>query len=162
MREADADYVLLDSTLGECDRGGDRRVGYSHKHRWHGANVQVLTDPAGQLLWISPALPARAHDLTAACTHRIIQICERQGVPILAAPAYMGAGLWVTTPLRRPPGRWLTPTQQTVNRALSAGRAPVERGVARLESLRIFRRSRRSSNRMTSIAAAVLTLERQR
>ncbi|MGW1507537.1 transposase family protein, partial [Streptomyces mirabilis] len=119
-------------------------------------------DPVGRLLWISPVLPGRAHDLTAARTHRIIRIYERQGVPILADRAYMGAGPWVTTPLRRPPGRGLTPTQQTVNRALSAARAPVERGVARLKSWRIFRKSRCSPNRMTSIATAVLTLEQQR
>jgi hypothetical protein len=47
-------------------------------------NVQVVTDPAGRLLWISPTMPGRAHDLTAARAHRIIRICERQGVPILA------------------------------------------------------------------------------
>ena len=114
------------------------------------------------MLWISPALPGRAHDLTAARTHRIIRICERQGVPILADRAYMGAGPWVTTAKRRPPGGELTPTEQTVNRALSAARAPVERGMARLKSWQIFRRSRISPNRMTSIAKAVLTLERQR
>lgn len=56
----------------------------------------------------------------------------------------------------------LTLTEKTVNRALAAARAPVERGVARLKSWRIFRRSRCSPNRMTSIAKAVLTLERQR
>jgi transposase len=122
-------------------------------------NVQVVTDPAGQLLWISPVLRGRAHDLTAARAHRIIRICERQGVPILADRAYMGAGPWVTTPLRRPPVRVLTPIQQTVNRALSTARAPVERGVARLTSWRIFRESRYSPNRMSSISAAVLTLK---
>ncbi|GHE14032.1 transposase family protein [Streptomyces alanosinicus] len=162
LREANPDYVLLDGTLAECDRVGDSRADYSHKHRRHGVNVQVVTDPAGRLLWISPALPGRAHDLTAARTHRIIRICGRQGAPILADRAYRGASPWVATPLRRPPGRELTPTRQTVNRALSATRAPVERGVARLKSWRIFRRSRCSPNRMTSIAAAVLTLERQR
>ncbi|MER5339319.1 transposase family protein [Streptomyces mirabilis] len=131
------------------------------KHRRHGANVQVVTDPAGRLLWISPALPGRAHDLTARA-HRIIRIYERQGIPVLANRAYMGAGPWVTTALRRPPGRGRTPTQQTANRAMSAARAPVERGIARLKPWRIFRRARCSPNRMTSIAAAVLTLERQR
>lgn len=108
------------------------------------------------------ACNALPHDLTAARTHRIIRICECQGVPALAHRAYVGAGPWVTTPLRRPPGRSLTLTQQTVNRVLSAARAPVERGVARLKSWRIFRKARCIPNRMSSIAAAVLTLERQR
>ncbi|RPE40698.1 DDE superfamily endonuclease [Streptomyces sp. Ag109_O5-1] len=76
--------------------------------------------------------------------------------------AYIGAGEWVTTPKRRPPQGELTPTEQTANRALSAARAPVERGIACLESWRIFRRARCSPNRMTSIAKAVLTLERHR
>ncbi|MET9849290.1 transposase family protein [Streptomyces ossamyceticus] len=162
LRESDPDYVLLDGTLAECDRVGDSRADYSAKHRRHGVNVQLVTDPAGRLLWISPASPGRTHDLTAARTHRIIRICERQGIPILADRAYMGAGPWVTTPHRRPPGRGLTPTQQTVNRALSAAWAPVERGVARLKSWRILRKARCSPNRMSSITAALLTLERQR
>jgi transposase len=162
LREANPEYVLLDGTLAECDRVGDSRADYSHKHRRHRVNVQVVTDPAGRLLWIPPTPPGRAHDLTAARTHRIIRTCERQGIPILADRAYLGASPWVTTPLRRPPGRDLTPTQQTVNRALSTARAPVERGLARLKSWRIFRKSRSSPNRMTSISAAVLTLERQR
>ncbi|MFF4053634.1 transposase family protein [Streptomyces chartreusis] len=162
LREGDVDFVLLDGTLAEFDRIGDGRADYSHKHRRHGVNVQVVTDPDGRLLWLSPALPGRAHDLTAARTHRIIRICQRQGVPILADLAYQGAGPWVTTGIKRKPLRELTLTEKTVNRALSAARAPVERGVARLKSWRIFRRSRCSPNRMTSIAKAILTLERQR
>lgn len=55
-------------------------------------NVQVVTDPAGRLLWITPALPGRVHDLTAARAHRIIRTCERQSTPVLADRAYMGAG----------------------------------------------------------------------
>ncbi|RZB19299.1 IS5/IS1182 family transposase [Streptomyces sp. F001] len=162
LREADPDYVLVDGTLAECDRVGDSRSDYSAKHRRHGVNLQLVSDPDGRLLWISPALPGRTHDLTAARTHRIIRICERQGVPILADCAYIGAGSWVTTPRRRPPGGELTPTQQTVNRALSRTRAAVERGPARLKTWKIFRKARCSPNRMTSIAKAVLTLERQR
>ncbi|SCD74247.1 DDE superfamily endonuclease [Streptomyces sp. AmelKG-A3] len=109
----------------------------------------------------APALPGRTHDLTAARTHRIIHICECQGVPILADMAYIGADDWVTTAKRRPPGGEATPTE-TVNRALSAARTPVERGVARLKSWRIFRHTRSSPTRLSTITAAVLTLERQR
>ncbi|WP_326592720.1 transposase family protein [Streptomyces brevispora] len=157
LREHVPEYVLLDGTLAECDRVGNGRADYSHKHRRHGVNVQVVTEPIGQVLWISPVQPGRCHDLSAARTHRIIRICERQGVPILADRA----GPWVTTGRRRPPGGQLTPTQQTINRALATPRAPVERGISRLKSWRIFRRSRISPNRMTSIAKAVLTLKRQ-
>lgn len=55
-------------------------------------------------------------------------------ITLLAERAYMRAGPWVMTPLRRPPGRDLTPTRQSVNRALSAARPPVARGAARLKS----------------------------
>ncbi len=36
LREQDPDFVLLDGTLAECDRVGDGRADYSHKHRRHG------------------------------------------------------------------------------------------------------------------------------
>lgn len=132
LREADADFVLLDATLAECDRVGDGRADYSQKHRRPGADVQVVTDPDGRPLWLSPALPGRAHDLTAARTHRSIRICERQGTPILADLVYQGGGPNVTTGIKRRPLQELTLTEKTVNRALAAARAPVERGVSRL------------------------------
>ncbi|WP_442810420.1 MULTISPECIES: transposase family protein [unclassified Streptomyces] len=52
--------------LAACDRPGDGRADYSQKHHRHGENVQVVSDPARRLPWISPELPGRAHDLTAA------------------------------------------------------------------------------------------------
>lgn len=110
LREADPAFVLLDGTLAECDRVGDGRADYSAKHRRHGVNMQVVTDASGRLLWLSPALPGRTHDLTAARTHRIIRICERQGIPILADLAYQGGGAWVTTGVTRRPHGGLTPT----------------------------------------------------
>lgn len=162
LRAHDPDFVLLDGTLAECDRVGDGRADYSSKHKRHGVNVQIVTDPVGEVLSLSPALPGRTHDLTAARTHKILRICTRQGVPVLTDMAYIGAGDWVTTAKRRPPGGELTLTERTQNRALSAAQAPVERGMTRLKSWQIFHRSRISPNRMSVITKTVLTLEMQR
>jgi hypothetical protein len=161
-RTQEPDFVLLDGTLAECVRVGDGGADCSSKHKRHGVNVQVVTDQTGEMLWLSPALPGRTHDLTAARTHRIIRICARRGVPILAGMAYIGAGDWVTTAKRHPPGGELTLTEQTENRALSVARASVERAVARLKSSRTQRSCRISRNRMSVITKAVLTLEKQR
>jgi hypothetical protein len=54
-------YVTPDGTLLRIDRvamasGGDRAY-YSGKAKAHGVNVQVIADPAGRLIWASPALP---------------------------------------------------------------------------------------------------------
>ncbi|GAA3729650.1 hypothetical protein GCM10023082_29280 [Streptomyces tremellae] len=119
--------------------------------------MQVVTDPVGGILWLSPALPGRTHALTAARAHKILRICARQGVPVLADTACIGAGDWVTTAKRRPPHGEPTLTGRTGNRALSAARTPVERGMARLKSWQIFRRCRISPNRMSVITKAVLT-----
>jgi len=60
LREARPDDVLVEGTLAECDRVGDSEGDYSGKHRRHGVNIQVVTDPAGTILRFSPALPCPA------------------------------------------------------------------------------------------------------
>lgn len=50
LRKTDPDHALLDGTLDECDRVGDGRADYSSKCKRNGVNVQVLTDPAGEIL----------------------------------------------------------------------------------------------------------------
>ncbi|MFE9824940.1 hypothetical protein ACFYSH_22865 [Streptomyces sp. NPDC005791] len=82
------------------------------------------------MLWISPALPGRTHDLTAARTHKIVRICERRGVP-----SWPTAPAPAPTPGSPPDGNGHRavnpPTQRTVNRAPAQARVPVElaRGV---------------------------------
>jgi hypothetical protein len=73
--------------------------------------------------------------------------------------AYIGAGNRLTTTKRRPPGGELTLTGRTRNQALSAARAPAERGMARLKTWQIFRRSHTSPHRMSVITKAVPTLK---
>ena len=54
-------FVILDGTLLRIDRvgmaSGRDRAFYSGKHKCHGLNVQVIADPVGRLVWISPVLP---------------------------------------------------------------------------------------------------------
>jgi hypothetical protein len=47
-------FVILDGTLLPIDRIAADRPFYSGKHKKHGMNVQVITDPVGQLIWASP------------------------------------------------------------------------------------------------------------
>jgi hypothetical protein len=159
LRSAGARYVLLDGTLAECDRAGAGRADYSGKHRRHGVNLQVVTAPDGALVWISPALPGRMHDLTAARRHRIIATCIALGIPVLADRGYQGTGDIVAVPHRRRPGKDLTVKQRCVNRAHSRLRWPVERAIASVKTWRILRKTRCNPNRMTSIVKAILTLK---
>jgi len=134
-------------------------------------NVQVVTDPVGRVLWISSALPGRCHGLTSPASGRAVRPAPHPpDHPDLRTPgraragdrAYRGAGPWVTTGRKRPPGGELSLTQRTVNRAPAQARAPVERGMAPLKSWRVSRRARCSPDHMASIARSVLTPERQR
>src|SRR6185312_3929598 len=77
-------FVILDGTLLPIDRVGmaagyDRRF-FSGKHKRHGVNVQVVADPAGRLVWASPALPGARHDMGAAREHGIIDALNAAGV----------------------------------------------------------------------------------
>ena len=76
-------FVILDGTLLRIDRvgmtAGYDRAFYSGKHKCHGVNVQVIADPAGRLVWISPVLPGARHDMGAAREHGIIDALPRPG-----------------------------------------------------------------------------------
>ncbi|MFI6683245.1 transposase family protein [Streptomyces sp. NPDC050485] len=160
--KAEAEYVLVDGTLAECDRVGDSRGDYSGKHRRHGVNLQLITGPDGQVLWVSRALPGLTHDLTAARRHRIIATCTRLGVPVLADKGYTGAGGTFAFPIRRKPRTEPTAREKSLNKAHARLRYPVERGVARIKTWRILRHARCSHNQLASAVKAILTLETHR
>ncbi|MET4674523.1 hypothetical protein ABID94_007450 [Streptomyces sp. PvR018] len=93
-------FVILDGTLLPIDRIATDTPYHSGKHKRHGMNVQVLTDPVGRLLWASPALPGSTHDLTAARQHGIIDALAAAGLKSWADKAYQGAGRPVRVPFR--------------------------------------------------------------
>ena len=133
-------YAILDGTLIPIDRVADQKPYYSGKHKRHGVNVQVIADPAGRLIWASPALPGSAHDLTAARTHGIIEALTRQKVMTFADKGYQGARGSVRTPFKRRRYRpKLSHRQKAVNRAHAKIRAVGERALARSPMARIGR-----------------------
>jgi hypothetical protein len=150
-------YVLLDGTLLPIDRIASDQPYYSGKHKKHGMNVQVLTDPFGRLMWASPALPGDVHDVRAAREHGIIDALDQARIPCWADKGYQGAGGTVRVPFR---GRWkaLSAGQQAVNRSQAKIRALVEQAMATLKSWRLLRRLRCSTTRITELVQAVLTL----
>ncbi|MFD3589505.1 IS5 family transposase [Streptomyces sp. NPDC058683] len=150
-------FVILDGTLLPIDRIAADQPFYSGKHKRHGMNVQVLADPAGRLLWASPALPGAVHDLRAAREHGILDSLSEAGIRCWADKGYQGAGETVRVPYR---GRWekLSAGQQSVNRAHAKIRALGEQAMATLKTWRLLRKLRCSTTRITSLVQAVLTL----
>ncbi|MEU7906394.1 transposase family protein [Actinoplanes sp. NPDC049118] len=152
-------YAILDGTLISIDRVNDQKPYYSGKHRRHGMNVQVIADPAGRLVWASPALPGAAHDLTAARTHGIIVALSSADVMTFADKAYQGARGSVRTPFKRHRYRpKLSARQKAVNKAHARVRARGERAVANLKVWKLLAKLRCSPSRTTAILQAILVL----
>ena len=81
-------YAILDGTLIRTNRIAANRPFYSGKHRHHGVNLQGLTDPYGNLMWISDGLPGAIHDTAAARTHRVPDLSAQAGIMLLADSGY--------------------------------------------------------------------------
>lgn len=149
--------MILDGTLLPIDRIAADRPFYSGKHEKHGMNVQIITDPAGRLVWALPALPGAVHDIKAARTRGIIDALAEAGVECWADKGYRGAGGTVRLPYW---GRWetLSGGQQAVNRSHARILTLVEQAMATLKTWRLLRKLRCSTTRITSLVQAVLPL----
>ncbi|MFD3537785.1 transposase family protein [Streptomyces sp. NPDC058664] len=148
-------FVILDGTLLPIDRIAADTPYYSGKHKRHGMNVQVLTDPFGRLLWASPALPGSTHDLTAVRTHGIVEALTDAGLTCWADKAYQGAGGSIRVPFR---GRRLKRWQRRHNTTHAKIRCLGEQAMATLKSWRLLRKLRCSTHRITDVVKALLVL----
>ncbi len=139
-------FVILDGTLLPIDSIAADTPYYSGKHKRHGMNVQVLTDPFGRLLWVSPALAGSAHDLTVARTHGVIDALADAEVKRRADKAYQGAGRFIRVPFR---GRRLKRWKRRHNTTHAMIRCVGEQAMATLKGWRLLRKVRCSTNRIT-------------
>jgi hypothetical protein len=162
-------HVVLDGTLIESDRlAGVRDNGndlwFSQKHKAFGGNVQFLSFPDGTPLWVSDAEPGSTPDITAARIHALPALYKAaaDGLPTLADKGYIGAGIGIHVPVRRPKGKSeqaLHADTRTTNTLIRNLRALGERAAAELkERWRTLKHVTLGPSRIGDIARAALVL----
>jgi hypothetical protein len=135
---------------------------FNGKHRCHGLNVQALSTPGGELVFLGQARPGSVHDLAAARADRITDAVTEADIETLADTGYQGAGGTIRTPIRRPAGKSHNGWERAANSALARLRAPAERPFAQLKRYRVLHQLRISPNRATATLHALLTVMRKR
>ena len=148
-------YVIIDGTLIAVDRVAADRPFYSGKHKKHGMNLQVIASPAGEILWVSGALPGSVHDKKAEWIWGVLDELERQGLVALADKGYQGS-TWAKIPYK---GRNKPDPQKQANKAHARLRAPGERANAQLKSWHILRKLRCCPWRAGQLAKAIHVLQ---
>jgi len=119
-------------------------------------NLQVISSPAGEILWVSGPLPGAVHDLTAARIWGIIRQLAAAGLIVLADRGYIGGGQHVLTPYR---GRTKPASQKAANSAHAKLRAPSGRANAQLKTWGILRKLRCCPWRAGQLAKEIHVLQ---
>ena len=125
---------VLDGTLIPCWWWKNARNLYSGKHHRAGHNLQILTDQAGEIFYISEPLPGSTHDITAIRNTGLFD--HMQPWHCTADKGYVGLGC--DTPFKRRPGKPLLEWQQRFNKGINQIRYVVERSIAHLKVWRIL------------------------
>ena len=125
---------VLDGTLVPCWWWKNARNLYSGKHHRAGHNLQILTDQAGEIFYISEPLPGSTHDITAIRNTGLFGYM--QPWHITADKGYVGLGC--DTPFKRRPGKPLLGWQRRFNKGINQIRYVVERSIAHLKVWRIL------------------------
>lgn len=174
-----ATVILLDGTLIRTRRrtGIHNRRHYSGKHKHHGLNVQALTDTDGNLLWLSPVLPGKTADITAARHHKLLQRLRRAGLTVIADKGYHGfhkdlrntntntngdgdgdGDQIALTPYKAETNRPLTDTQKIANIVLNGTRCAVEGAFSTLKTWRVLDKLRLHPRHAPTLLQALLVL----
>ena len=125
---------VLDGTLVPCWWWKNARNLYSGKHHKAGHNLQILTDQAGEIFYISEPLPGSTHDVTAIRNTGLFGYM--QPWHCTADKGYVGLGC--DTPFKRRPGKPLLDWQKRFNKGINQIRYVVERSIAHLKVWRIL------------------------
>lgn len=122
-------------------------------------NIQVLCDPTGYPVWVSPVSPGSTHDITAARAFvlPLLYPAAAAGLPTLTDRGYQGAGIGIRHPRRLPANPH--PDDVTCNKLLTGLRTIAERGNALLKKTwPTLQMITLDPARITEITAAALVL----
>ncbi len=163
-RKAGWDYLIVDGVNIPTERVAatytKKQHWYSGKHKRHGAAVQTVAAPDGELLWVSGVLPGRTVDITAA---RRFGIAEKvlAFLGLLADLGYIGLHPDVITGYKRKRGEKTLPAaKKTANRVQAALRCLGERANAQLKCWRVLTADFRGRPRqLTTVVKAIQTLQ---
>ena len=158
------DYLIVDGVNIPTERVAARYTKkqhwYSGKHKRHGAAVQTVAAPDGELLWVSGVLPGRTVDITAARRFRIAEkVLTFLG--LLADLGYIGLHPQVITGYKRRRGEKTLPeAKKAANRLQASLRCIGERANAQLTSWLVLTRDFRGRPRqLTAIVKAIQTVQ---
>jgi hypothetical protein len=158
------DYLIVDGVNIPTERVAagytQKQHWYSGKHRRHGAAVQTVAAPDGELLWVSGVLPGRTVDITAA---RRFGIAEKvlAFLGLLADLGYIGLHPDVITGYKRKRGEKTLPeAKKAANRAQASLRCIGERANAQLKCWRVLTSDFRGQPRqLTVVVKAIQALQ---
>lgn len=158
------DYLIVDGVNIPTERVAAKFTAkqhwYSGKHHRHGAAVQTVAAPDGELLWVSGVLPGKTVDITAARRFGIAEkVLELLG--LLADLGYIGLHPDAIVGYKRKRGEKTLPAgKKAANVALAGLRAIGERGNSQLKCWRVLANDFRGDpRRVTLIVKAVQTLQ---
>ena len=146
--------VLVDGFLAPCWSWRGIPGLWSGKHKTTGFCSQVISDMAGNVIFVSEPLTGHNHDMTV--------LSETKTAEVIAAAfsgigdkGYQGSGY--ITPIKKPQYRDLLEWEKEFNADVSRLRAPVERAIAHIKSWRILHTDYRRplGSYLTSFRAAI-------
>ena len=157
------EYLIVDGVNIPTERvkarWGHVQYWYSGKHKRHGAAVQTVAAPDGELLWVSGVLPGRTVDIRAARHFKIAdKVLEFLG--LLADLGYVGLHPDVITGFKRKRGEKVLPAgKKAANQAQASLRCLGERANAQLKQWRVLTSDFRGDpQRLTMVVKAIQAL----
>jgi len=127
--------VLVDGFLAPCWSWRSTPDLWSGKHKTTGFNSQVISNLAGDAIFVSEPITGHNHDMTALSETETAEVITA-AFSAIGDKGYQGSGY--ITPIKKPARRKLLEWEKQFNTDVSSLRAPVERAVAHIKSWRIL------------------------